>query len=753
MISRDSALTTPMLCVVLLAVGLPLTIAYGASGCQQEQNCRLPDCFCPTFEHPLGSNNVPQMVYFGFDDAVQAQVSGYYDELFTSDRRNQNGCPITMTLYVSHQYTNYDKVAEYYKRGMEIGVHSVTHTDIDTAAKLQEEANQQKQNIVNNAGVPASQVAGWRSPNLKTAGDDQPRILGELDYLYDISLTYSRDANVPWPFTLDYGYPYPCMISPCPSGTNPHKGFWEVMVHSLQNPRTGFPCGYVDGCRPEGESDAEEYLWSNFLHSYETNRAPFGLNMHAAWFATPEYMTAMGKFIDRLLTTPDVYIVNVRQMLEWMKNPVPVSEIKNFAPWGCPGVTTPRPTRKPTTRRPTTTTSIPKPTTTAGRRPYWYRQPTKGSLTYPVKGVENTQDTNRTPVDNRGSDSGRVLPWVREHGWRAATSTRSPASSWNSNVNQQNNDGAQCVQDVNCHLPDCLCRSVTPPPHLSTTGTPQIIYLAIGTEVDGNSYASLLQLFSGDRKNPNGCPISGTIFVPSDGNYPPYIQALKSNGVHVALRGGSYEGWFYGDAMRRRVAQVIHSIKPDASSKAGWRGYANLAPNDDVFRTLTEQNIPYDSSIVSGNSDLPWPYTLDFGLGDQCAERPSTCPKGRYPGLWEVPVTPLVVPRSAGHYSGGGVSSSTCAFPDTCPGTINSESFMKELLNRNFMRHYNGNRAPFGINLQDSWFMNTDNQASLRGLFAFLDDALAKHDVAVLSIEQMLDWVASGDNNIMNLKC
>ena len=43
--------------------------------CQQEVNCKLPDCFCPTYDHPLGADNIPQIVYFGFDDAVQTQVN------------------------------------------------------------------------------------------------------------------------------------------------------------------------------------------------------------------------------------------------------------------------------------------------------------------------------------------------------------------------------------------------------------------------------------------------------------------------------------------------------------------------------------------------------------------------------------------------------------------------------------------------------------------------------------------------------
>lgn len=110
-------------------------------------------------------------------------------------------------------------------------------------------------------------MVGWRSPNLKTAGDAQPDVLKELNYTYDISLTYPRQADnrVPFPFTLDYGYPYSCSIPPCPDLQSSHPGFWEVPVFSLRNPETGYECAYVDSCRPSSEAAAFNYLWSNFL--------------------------------------------------------------------------------------------------------------------------------------------------------------------------------------------------------------------------------------------------------------------------------------------------------------------------------------------------------------------------------------------------------------------------------------------------------------------------------------------------------
>ena len=351
-------------------------------------------------------------------------------------------------------------------------------------------------------------------------------------------------------------------------------------------------------------------------------------------------------------------------------------------------------------------------------------------MTYPVNGTGNTHTANVSKLHDL------LFPYIQNHG------VMTTAPSW---TGRHDIDGARCVQGVNCRMPDCMCRSLNPPSHLGNVGAPQIIYIAIDSKIDGNSYAQLKEIFSGSRKNPNGCPISGTVFVPSSGNYPPYVEALQSNGVRVACRGGTYRGVYSGWALRSKVSEELKSVRSSSSYASGWRGLANLAPTDDVFQTLVDETIKYDSSVISGDFETPWPYTLDFGLGDKCAVRQNTCPSGRYPGLWEIPVKPLEMPRS--------VSSSVCTFPDTCPDTVNSAHFIKELLHLNFRRHYHSNRSPFGINLHDTWFANSQKKNSLDGLAQFLDDVLVNDDVVVLSIEQMLGWVSSPEKTMKNLEC
>lgn len=307
--------------------------------CRESHMCNPPDCFCCRDKMPLQTHNIPQMVFFTFDDAVNPQVANYYRKLFSPKRRNPNGCPISMTLFVSHRNTVYGLVKEFYEKGMEIASHSVTHSHMNTNTFIRE-AKKQKENLSKRAGIPSNKIVGWRSPFLEPVGDLQPSVLKDLGYEYDATLTMAKknpkDKAIT-PFTLDFGWPYDCKIKPCP--TKSHKGFWEVPVVSVKDYLDKYDCVYVDGCNnpPPTENLAYKFLWDNFQKYYTTNRAPMGINMHASWFYYPERKAAMDRFIKKLVTIDDVYIVSVKQVIEWLRNPTSLQDIKSFQPWQCNG--------------------------------------------------------------------------------------------------------------------------------------------------------------------------------------------------------------------------------------------------------------------------------------------------------------------------------------------------------------------------------------------------------------------------------
>lgn len=71
-------------------------------------------------------------------------------------------------------------------------------------------------------------------------------------------------------------------------------------------------------------------LKTNFDQAYNGNRAPFPVFVHAPWFNELN-IAATNKFIEYALGKGDVYFVTMRELLNWMKNPVPASQYKNMA--------------------------------------------------------------------------------------------------------------------------------------------------------------------------------------------------------------------------------------------------------------------------------------------------------------------------------------------------------------------------------------------------------------------------------------
>ena len=98
-----------------------------AAKCRKDV-CLLPDCYCGGKEVPGGfaPEQIPQIVLLTFDDSVNDLNKGLYESLFERGRVNPNGCPISATFYVSHEWTDYGQVQNLYADGHEMASHSVS---------------------------------------------------------------------------------------------------------------------------------------------------------------------------------------------------------------------------------------------------------------------------------------------------------------------------------------------------------------------------------------------------------------------------------------------------------------------------------------------------------------------------------------------------------------------------------------------------------------------------------------------------
>ena len=61
-----------------------------------------------------------------FDDAVNDQNQQLFAEIFESNRKNPNGCPIAATFFVSHEWNDYRAVRNLYAGGHEIASHTIS---------------------------------------------------------------------------------------------------------------------------------------------------------------------------------------------------------------------------------------------------------------------------------------------------------------------------------------------------------------------------------------------------------------------------------------------------------------------------------------------------------------------------------------------------------------------------------------------------------------------------------------------------
>jgi len=335
---------------IVLVISLGLVFSAHSRGlnnkprletCDPNSNCVLPDCLCANIEIPGGlqETKIPQLVFLTFDDGITVGNYPLYQQIFDGKRKNPNGVPISGTFFVTHEYNDYNMTHQLYRQGHEIALHSITHkSDVNYWKTLNEtmwklEVEEQKAQMARFAKIPEDKIVGFRSPFLQGGGDPMYNVLQGAGFKYESSRPSWRFRPVLWPYTADFQTIQDCQIEPCP--VEAHPGFW---VHPLVDYLGGndSPCAFVDTCLPTPESAEDTYnlLRDNFDDHYNSGKAPFGVYTHAAWILNEEkpfIRTGYLKFIDEILKLKDVYIVSVSQGLDWIQNPVNLTELENGA--------------------------------------------------------------------------------------------------------------------------------------------------------------------------------------------------------------------------------------------------------------------------------------------------------------------------------------------------------------------------------------------------------------------------------------
>ncbi|XP_074598790.1 chitin deacetylase 8-like [Brevipalpus obovatus] len=333
---------SPIFCALFILIIILVHIpSSDAEYCVPSQ-CLSPGCSCPSTQPiMMDSTQIPQLVMLTFDDGVNRLNYATYQQVL-GRVHTETRCPAKATFFVSHEFTDYSLVHELWRRGNEIGVHSISHDrDINRWSSApvgywRAEMGGMKRLLSHFAKIPLNDIKGIRVPFLQSSGDNTWLAMRDENFLYDSSVPVRNYMNPPlYPYSLDYGMVDDCQIEPCP--VNRHPGLWEVSMvpYTLSNQdHQGRPwetiCAMVDACVPNPNTTELTYkfLIDNFRRHYYSNRAPFPIFMHEFWLLDEYRKAGFYQFLDYILSLNDVFMVTITDILDFMRNPENIDDYK-----------------------------------------------------------------------------------------------------------------------------------------------------------------------------------------------------------------------------------------------------------------------------------------------------------------------------------------------------------------------------------------------------------------------------------------
>ncbi len=365
------------------------------------------DRIAPSKNPPGGllPNQVPQFITIGSDDnnapdgvnfLVNELLAGRTNPAGSGNPATYDGAPARATFYLIGVHETYGKALceahrNAYLKGHEIGNHTYNHQSSTTESGWRTELSKTNAYLTrsplcddnsataNGLGIPASAIYGIRAP--EDAYNSAMYSVGqELGFTYGASTATGYSFNGDdatshyWPGTLETEFPRQGIL---PS-TGSHPGFWEVPQSRMDVPSElgGGQIGYCDSDwfyktpdrsveRPASEIAA--ILKYNLDKHLAGNRAPLHLCLHGNGWGKAEYessrsarvlalQAALKDFLDYALSKSEVRVVRQIDVINWMRNPVPLGQVGPQP--------SPTPTRTPTATPTPVRTVTPSPTPT-----------------------------------------------------------------------------------------------------------------------------------------------------------------------------------------------------------------------------------------------------------------------------------------------------------------------------------------------------------------------------------------------------
>ena len=313
----------------------------------------------------IASASAPQFLLLSFDDCITPGSEKYVRSVFDGSLRNPDGRPVPLTYFVSLENcpatgdnvweTDGNLVKARYNAGDEMAVHTRTHqTSRTTSYATWVSEMTAVRSFFQGLGLGSDAGRGFRSPYLVN-NPAQFNALKDLGFLYDSSVLespfWSPVSNqglgkFTWPFTYDQ---YSASAQPqncedwwdengCPTQAIP--GLWQIPLYYYikgnENNATflgAMDIGQVEysGYEKTIAGTALTTVLRNHINArLSGNRAPLNLFFHPDGFNNTARVNTYKAFMSEQLRRGDVWAVTMQGLIEWMKAPVPNSQMKTW---------------------------------------------------------------------------------------------------------------------------------------------------------------------------------------------------------------------------------------------------------------------------------------------------------------------------------------------------------------------------------------------------------------------------------------
>ncbi len=315
----------------------------------------------PSFEPPAGLavDSVPLFIVLGFDDNRYVDGMNWVLDLL-EDKKNPagtgnadtfDGTPALAAFYHTSGALEeggdalLDTWKEALARGHEVANHTVTHNTSKALSKAEwiAEIDGCRTTLIEKLGVTKEDVVGFRTPYLDFNSATFEAV-NELGMLYECTMTQMQDYNQSqflWPYTLDEGFADKTIDGW--KGKSVIPGLWEIPVYTVGENDLMWPpiTGFDSSVLTQANGSKYELMLKNSI-DYRMkpggNRAPLTVGLHSDTYAESNpsgtnyddaldlagRKAALTNFIEYALTFPEVRFVTAIQLIEWMRNPIPL---------------------------------------------------------------------------------------------------------------------------------------------------------------------------------------------------------------------------------------------------------------------------------------------------------------------------------------------------------------------------------------------------------------------------------------------